>query len=271
MIDAESETPSDAGSDTGPATPAPRSDWRETLGEDLRGDGSLARYESLDALARAYKDLERYQGRSVAVPRARDGDAAWSRLYDRLGRPKDAASYDAPVIPDGVDVDRAILERAAEAAHKHGLNNRQYRGFVEEVLGFQSERASAARAVQDGQRREAGDALKSAWGSRFDGNAEVARRAMRALGFPETTARDPAALAHFFAVGQALGEDASIVGASRDGFSPSAEEARRRIDAIRGDRDHAFNKGDAPGHAAAVQDMEALYALVYGGDAPPVA
>ena len=98
-------------------------------------------------MARAYKDLERYQGRSVAVPRARDGDAAWSRLYDRLGRPKYAASYDAPAIPDGVDVDRAILERAAEAAHKHGLNNRQYRGFVEEVLGFQSERASAARAV----------------------------------------------------------------------------------------------------------------------------
>ncbi|MEQ9121897.1 MAG: hypothetical protein RIM80_04950, partial [Alphaproteobacteria bacterium] len=69
----------------------------------------------------------------------------------------------------------------------------------------------------------------------------------------------------------ALGEDTSIIGASHDGFSPSAQEARRRIDAIRGDPDHAFNKGDAPEHAAAVQDMEALYALVYGGDAPPVA
>ncbi|MEQ8246108.1 MAG: hypothetical protein RID42_00360 [Alphaproteobacteria bacterium] len=270
MIDGESDTRPDAKIESGTAAPPP-SDWRESLGEDLREDATLARYDSLDALAHAYKDLERYQGRSVAVPRARDGEAAWSRLYDRLGRPKEAAGYDAPAIPDGVDVDGEILARAAEAAHKHGLNNRQYRGFVEDVLGFQSERAAAARSAQDGQRRDAAVALKQAWGARFDGNAEVARRAMRALGFPETTARDPAALAHFFSVGQALGEDTSIIGASHDGFSPSAQEARRRIDAIRGDPDHAFNKGDAPEHAAAVQDMEALYALVYGGDAPPVA
>lgn len=243
-----------------PEGPAPEN-WRAALPADLAGHPALARYKDVGALARAYRDLAAWQGRAIALP-PEDDAAGWSRVWDRLGRPKGADGYGAPEFPPGIQMTPEQVQRLAAVAHRHGLSDKQFRGLFAELAAIvlQDHGARAQGAQRAAQ--EARMALETAWGPRFDGHAEIARRAMRALGFPESLAANPRLLERFRAAGVKLGEDA-VVGRAVSGTDLAAADARRRIEGIRADGAHPFNDAQHPQHGDAVDAMQKLYQALH--------
>ena len=238
-----------------PAT-APEN-WRAALPADLAGHPALARYKDVGALARAYRDLAAWQGRAIALP-PEDDAAGWARVWDRLGRPKGAEGYGAPEFPAGMAMTPEQVQRLAAVAHRHGLSDKQFRGLFAELAGIVLQDQTGRAQNQRCAAMEARAGLENAWGPRFDGHAEIARRAMRALGFPESLAANPRLLERFHAAGVKLGEDA-VVGRAASGTDLASADARRRIDGIRADGAHPFNDAQHPGHADAVSAMQKLY------------
>ena len=244
----------------GAATAAPEN-WRAALPPDLAAHPALARYKDVGALARAYRDLAAWQGRAIALPQEDDA-AGWARLWDRLGRPKGADGYGAPDFPAGVQMTPEQVQRLAAVAHKHGLSDKQFRGLFAELAGIVLQDQSGQIQSRRRAAMAARAALEDAWGPRFDGHAEIARRAMRALGFPESLAANPKLLERFHAAGVKLGEDA-VLGRAASGSDLAAADARRAIEGIRADGGHPFNDARHPGHEDAVSAMQKLYQAIH--------
>jgi len=65
--------------------------WREMLSEDIRGDERLAKFETLEGLAKSYINAEQMIGREkIPMPKS---DEEWQDVYNRLGRPESAEGY----------------------------------------------------------------------------------------------------------------------------------------------------------------------------------
>jgi hypothetical protein len=262
-----------AGSPGGDGAPAASDDggrWHAGLSDELRADPAVTKFHSLDGLARGYKELEAYQGRSVAVPDATADAAAWNRVWDRLGRPKDVAGYPAPEIPEGMAHDPEMLRAFTGFAHAHGLTARQYRGLVGDVIAMQHRGQRAAAEARQAALTNGMNALKAKWGDAYEGRAEIARRAMHALGFgahAATLLEDARFVEQFHDAGAQLGED-RIEGFSRQSLRPTPEGASRRKAKILGDAGHPYHLPDHPGHGAAVAEVYDLNLAITGEQGP---
>ena len=247
--------------------------WYERHGLDAEHNEFIAGkgYRSLGELINAYRELERYQGKSIAVPRANAREEDWARVWDRLGRPQAPDGYHFEGF-DGVgDDDRATIEWFREAAHRLGLTQRQAEGLL---TSFASRNQELGQAAGEQRKREAAaalNALQREWGAETDGHIECARRAVRSL---ELDDRELASLSRALGsdaellrvlarLGPKFGEDVQI-GRGRDPLALSAGQARQRIDAIYHDREHPYHDGDHPAHGAAVQEMLRLNEVVHG-------
>lgn len=136
-----------------PASTESLLDWRATLPDDLRGEKSLQDFKSVTDLARTTVHQQRMLGSSVQVPKVDGSPEDWGKFYDKLGRPKDAASYEysaKDVLPEGVTLDKEFETRLREHAHASGWVPKQFQdavGFVGNWL-HESAQLQAAQAEQ---------------------------------------------------------------------------------------------------------------------------
>jgi hypothetical protein len=141
----------------------------------------------------AFKDAD--PANLVALPKDAADEAAKAALYDRLGRPKEAADYGVSKI-EGVNTEFA--GQAEAIFHKIGLNNDQAKALADFYLGFektadeafQKSAATAAQAEINQVRQELGDA-----------KLEGGRRFAKALGI---TQEQLSAIEGFTGAGQLL-------------------------------------------------------------------
>jgi len=137
-------------------------DWRATLPEAIRTHTVLQQFPTTEAAAKTLVAQAEMIGRGLYLPREDADDAAKAealdKVYARLGRPKDAASYaiTPPALPEGMAWDPEMERQFREEAWAAGLSQQQ----VERLLAFEGRRAAQlgnlqaaaeARSYEEGQ------------------------------------------------------------------------------------------------------------------------
>lgn len=230
-------------------------------------------YRSLAELVAAYRALERYQGKSIALPRANAREEEWGRLWDRLGRPQAPDGYRFEGYDAAEGDDRDWVDWFRRTAHGLGLTQAQAEGLLDAYAARNQEFGATVAERAATEARAGLQALAREWGPDAAANLEQARRAMRALELDETELASMAAALGSDAglirllsrLGPRLGEDVGI-GRGRDPLALSAGQARARIEGIYQDSAHPYHDGDHPEHAAAVQEMLRLNEILHGGE-----
>lgn len=222
---------------------------------------AITSYRHLETLLGAPKD------QIIRLP-TDDKPEAWNPVYDRLGRPKDAADYKLPV-PQGAD--DAFAKTAASWFHENGLNTKQAQGLA----GKWNEYAVTQRAANETATNERHGAeiaaLKTEWGAAFTENSAVVDRAAQAFGMTTEhlaglkSAMGPAAAMKFLhAIGSKVATDDSFVGGGTrsntfGALTPAA--AQSRIAELRADT--AWTAKYVSGDREARMEMDRLHRFAY--------
>jgi len=246
-------------------------DWRADLDDGLGALVQQKGWRSARDVLSSYQNLEKLVGGDrVAVPARDAGAEAWGPVWDKLGRPKDAADYEfAP--PEGISYDKAHAEWFRATAFKLGLSQDQAQELHDAFLAH-FPAAEAAEPPDD-----SGVDLRQLWGRQYERNMAAARRAYGAFLGDEKPFQEIAdgigegALMDLLAkVGRAIGEDSITARADAKGNGPrSAGEALSEIarlqQAAKADAKHPYVNKTHPEHKATVKRMEDLFAVAYGG------
>jgi len=101
--------------------------WVQDLPDYLKNEKTLYKFPDdswKEKLAKSYIEAEKKIGGSISLPKD-DDEESWNRVFERLGKPKDASEYEAP---EGVDEDTRKL--FSELAYNSGLTKKQYKRLL---------------------------------------------------------------------------------------------------------------------------------------------
>lgn len=252
-----SETGAAAGAGGAAGGEAGAAGWLAQVADaDLRGFAESKGFEKPEVALSAYRNLEKMLGvpkeRLLKLPEAAD-DPAWGEVYERLGRPKEPGHYS---VPEALK-DDPVTAKMREVAHKANLSSAQW----EALSGALTETAEALTKEQTAgwEAKAAGEleALRTEWGSRFEEQTEIGRRAARAAGWDaetltalESVLGTARLLKDMAALGAKLSEAGFVASTEpgKPGFVPGMSAAAAQAEIKRLQRDQAFvgrlNNGD---------------------------
>lgn len=250
-------------------------DWLSQTSTDSADFIRTKGWDNLDAVVHSYQNLESIlgnerAGRTVVLPRDADDAAAYSEIYDRLGRPERPDGYELD--RNGAAADEQMLGWYRQVAHEAGLSSRQASALFDAWGKMASSRIEIMDRQARADRDEAVEALRDKWGMRFDVRMASAERAARRFGGDHLPALEQALgyapMRELFArVGDALGEDEPPAGDGRSVFGLSPEEARNSYDQRKRDPIFIAALQDAahPGHAAASAERARYLSAIWPG------
>lgn len=194
-----------------PGQDGPSPDWMKDLPDELKGDKTLSRFQSLEDLARGHVEAHKVAKSKVVLPKADDPDS-FARFAASV-RPEDPASYEIAV-PEGAGDDYAEAMRGA--FFEAGLLPQQAAKLTEANNAYAQARAQAE--AQKGQ--DALDALQAEMGERdFERGKQAAVKMLDRLGidpkFDEDMARfigGAESLRLFFNMAERMGELGRVEG-----------------------------------------------------------
>ncbi len=229
--------------------------WREFISEDLRVNESLAKFTTLDGLAKSYLNAESMIGKDkIVVPST---DEEWETVYNTLGRPEKPEGYVVENAPDGFK----------EAVHKIGLTANQ----AQAVAKWHGELASTAKAKEDSDTEDLKNKvnleLKNDWGEKYAGNVVVAKRVITEnsddgfMDFLETSGlgNDPRMIKFLHKVGSLSGEDNLENGDGEATQTP--EQLKEEINGVMATP--AYQNKDDPNHDITVQKVSRLFGRLH--------
>jgi len=253
------------------ATPA-AFDWNsQGLDNDTLGYVHNKGWAKPADVLQGYRNLEKLMGagpdKLVRLPG--EGDTtSWGQVWDKLGRPAKAEDYKI-AMPEGVQ-DDATVSFLRNTFHEIGVTGKQAEAFTAKM----QEQLKSNIENQINTRRETWAAqeveLKNEWGSKFDQNFDMARRAVRefkldvdvidklqdAMGYDGVMK-----LMHTF--GSKLGESRYVDGGQPQGFGASKEGALNEINRLRNDSE--FGKKLVAGDAEARTKWDRLHTIAFAG------
>ena len=163
-------------------TSGTESTWYSGLSPEYQGVLEKKGWNSPDGLPsvmKSYLDMEKAfrSGDKVLLPKDDADVEGHNALFNRLGRPENPDGYK---FPEGVDAN--TVKALAPELHKLGITQKQAEGLAKLDMdrftsGAESERLRAAADQEAGLKKIEGE-----WGTKFQENMEVNRRAMRNLG-----------------------------------------------------------------------------------------
>lgn len=258
--------------DTGAGTPTV-SDWTATLDADALGYVQSKGFKGPGDVLTSYRNLERVVGAPpesiIKLPKD-DSPEAWSQVYDRLGRPKEAKDYSVTV-PEGQDP--KFADTAKGWFHEAGLSAKQASAIVEKWNAHAAELQKANQTAYEASVVEDTNKLKLEWGGKYDENVALAKKAANAFGLDAPTIdRIETALGHaglvklFHNIGSKMGvEDQHLLGNGKPGFAGmTVEQARARRNELMTDK--AFGARYKQGDADARREIETLNRIIAPGE-----
>lgn len=259
-------------------TPKP---FAEMLPKDIAGEAVFKDLKDLDGLARSYHG----QAKLLGVPKDQllrlptdDKPESWDPIYNRLGRPEKADAYKL-TLPKGVKMNDESAKPIFEAAHKLGVSQKQLDGLYGALAAQGTAQQAAAKAKMVGDIATGVAALKTEWGAATDQKIAGGMTALKhyseqlKLGDGLVTELERTGLGNSPALAKLLDhlhsnlkEDGKLVGrGGGDDALHSPTEARQNIAALQQDKEFmkAYQDRRHIGHKAAVEKMQAFYALAY--------
>lgn len=256
------------------------SDWLGGVSDDVRGHILGKGYKGVAELAAAYVSAEKLIGADkVAIPGKSAGPEEWAALYGKLGRPEKPEGYELKK-PDnfpGYADDTANWFK--NAAHKHGLSQRQAAALHDEFIEFLG--GALSRQETEGAERAAAAkaALEKAWGAdKVAANLELANRVVRSYpGLAEELKdlglQNAPGLAQALALlgDLTLKEDDLVTGTAAGGAPNTPEAAKAALERLSEeaarDPKHPLLDASHPDHRKTVARQTELYKLAYPGKA----
>lgn len=259
-----------------PAAP----DWATDFPDDAKSVVTTKGWKSPADVVQSYIHAEKLigadkAGRAVVPPKDDAPAEEWRAFHAKLGMPEKPDGYNLAV-PEGQDA--TFAQEAAAKFHEIGLPAKQG-AAIGEWWNAKVEAIQAAEEQRIAQEATLGmQQLREAWGTQFDAQLELGRRAAREAGFsPEligvlekSVLRDLGAsgfkelMAGFAKNGQQYAE-ATIHGTDnqRGGFGPmTPEAAKSRIQALKGDSDWVAKYTN--GNPEARAEFDRLHTIAYG-------
>jgi hypothetical protein len=264
--------------------------WKDDLPEELKDNPTLQDVPDVATLAKRFVDTKSMVGRSVRIPGEDASQEDWdkfnqtltekvpglmvkpdttddtvmSTLYDQLGRPEDADKYELPEIDSqGIELDMSLADNFKGIAHKYGLNQKQFKGIVEELTGVSVEKALDARAKADLDAK----ALVDDWGLAYEKNVKLAIAAAERTDAPlpmqemlkkGSAPSDLYKYFHYIATTIGDGEGNPLVADAGTGGIVTPNEAKLQMSEMRRNSNHPLNHPSDPGHQAALEKYKKL-------------
>jgi hypothetical protein len=255
-------------------------DWRSALPEDIRGNPTLSKFTTVEALAKSYVNAEKMIGADkIVIPK--EGDAeGWNAVYQKLGRPDNPDGYgfkEPEKVPEGLRYDPELDKRVAAISHKRGLNKAQAAGVREDLMQLVAEGATqnleAGKSQELAQAKEIADAeaaLKNEWGEAYEQRGKAVWRFAEKTFSPETfalleqtgLANKPSFIKDLYRMGVAMQGEKQLIGDAASVATPDDLDAQ--IAKFTADNMQALTDASHPYHATAVKERSRLFQKRYG-------
>jgi hypothetical protein len=229
----------------------------------LQHEKTLEKFKGPAELARSYVEIEKYRGRSVAIPGPDATPAEKDAFLARLGRPETPDKYTLP-IAETPDLDQNLVNDIKSMAHKLGLTQEQLAGLTS---WYGSTPLGNPALASEAMQTKAVEVLRNEWGGAFDYNLKVANAG---VGYAERMSgaaglRDlldgsgmgnhPTVVKLFQWIGKANAESGGIPRDAQTRNVLAPEEAQAKINELM--RTPEYQKGDR----ATVDEVQRLYQL----------
>lgn len=268
--------------DTPPAegnTPAESTSWHSTYSEEDRGfieNRGLNKLDINAANAALLKSVRHAEGRLglpadriLKLPQDRTVEGAMNEVFNSLGRPNEAVGYDMGNTPDTED-SKKFVDWAKGAFHKNGLTQDQASGMFDDLVTMIEEKTGLNADAQKLAFEAEDQKLQQEWGSTYNHNVEVAKKAARQFGVSEeavialqNSSSYIDVMKMFQNIGAKLGEDTLVTGDGVSNTITTPAAAKVRIEELK--KDTAWTKRYLSGDTAARQEMTNLSKLAVAG------
>jgi hypothetical protein len=151
----------------------------ETAPQEVRDFVEKKKSTGISDVLKSYMELETYKGvpadRFVVVPEKQDDAEGWSRVHDKLGRPKTPSEYKDTFTAGEITLPKEILAKFREAGHKKGMSNELYNETIQfyidamtETLKIENENKEKANLEAEGAKKVVFDNLKKKYSAPTD-------------------------------------------------------------------------------------------------------
>lgn len=260
----------------------PDENWRENLSDDLKGNESLATFDTIEALAKGFVETKALVGSGLRFPSEDASDDQNQEFLDRvlektpnlmmrpnfddaeqsteffrtLGMPEKAGDYEIAVYEER-KWDETREEQLRSLAHEARLTATQYKQLSEGMLKFDHEGMSTGEA----KTMEEMSALKQKWGMTWEDRRGLANKVRTAfLDFIPEAQMDAKTIEALYAIGTQLGSEGTQLGDHRndggDNGKMTPSDALGQINDIMNNPEHAYWISGHP------QNQEALDRMV---------
>jgi len=176
--------------------------WRAQLVPDLQGNESLTKFGNVSDLGKAYVDLEGKASTAIQVPGEKSTDEERATFYNKLGRPEKPEGYEfsRPALPngwfwsDGMPTEPEALKKAQESGrvipydqeseqefkgllHSQGFTKAQAQSIYDHYHGKMLKSWQEVESFSKKNSEENDLQLSKLWGTKKQGNVELAHRA----------------------------------------------------------------------------------------------
>lgn len=232
-----------------PAAPAePAGNWWDKLSPDYKttvtakGWDKLSGDEARDAVLGSYVNLLKIAGdkeNAIVLPKPDASPEDYAAFTKALGVPEKPDAYE---IKQPENIDPAVINDAKSWLHEAGIAPIQAQKLIDAVAKSEQAKAEAFNAQSQRDMNE----LAAEWGTKFDDNAEIARRAAKAAGLDGNQfqqiemaigTKNLLTMFHKFGLNmlEAPAPGTTPQGNNQGSFTLNRAEAQRRADALKAD------------------------------------
>ena len=250
------------------AVEAQQVDWKASLDEALRNEPCMKNVPDVQTLVKNYINAQKAIGKKgVILPSEKDGDDAWDKVYEQLGRPEAPDKYTAPQLEVDPELEQFVsqdkIKKFADIAHKAGLTDKQFQKIAGEYTKFQLEEVKGVIDAEKSTRTEAEKELKKQWGLDYEVNSKQAEKVLEKIGKDIPAERieqyksDPFIKRLMGNVAKIVSEDKFVDSSAYGAMKPS--EMKSEISRLMGDKSSSYWNPMAPDHVETKEKVRSYY------------
>lgn len=150
-------------------------DWKGSLPEDLKTEKSLESFKDVSSLAKSYVEGQKMIGGSVRIPKDDAPPEEWAKFHQKLGTPEkpDGYKFNRPALGEGAAWDEKFEKAFLAEAHALGMNGKQ----VQKMMDLQAGLVESQLKELAEKRQLTIETLKKDWAGDFERRMTLARRA----------------------------------------------------------------------------------------------
>jgi len=199
--------------------------WMAQLPDDLKENESLSQFKSLGDFGKKFievNDIASKAADSVHIPGEDATDEERAAFFEKLGRPKTEDEYDlpAPQLPEGMKVNEELSKQFRSTAHKLGLSNAQTKELFNLYNTTMVNTFTSVAKEREAAKQTATANLKTEWGTDYDTNMAVVKRAYDEFGDESLTkyldesgeGNNPVLIKAFYNIGKKMLDDNIVNG-----------------------------------------------------------